>query len=226
NINVDLMYGIPHQTEESFAKTLAIVKSLSPEHISVYGLKVEEGTPFYEKRDSLPLPDEESEYRMYRMAHAALESAGYEHYEVSNYSRRGFASKHNLRYWKNDKYLGFGVAAHSYFGGQRYAYTDDIEAYMLEMEHPTNISNILSECTDIDVFTKETEYVMLAMRLFKGVDFAEYRREFGEDFLRKYASRLETYIKGGFVKVDDRKCAFTLKGMYVSNYILSEILDF
>ncbi|MBQ8836859.1 MAG: radical SAM family heme chaperone HemW [Clostridia bacterium] len=226
NINVDLMYGIPHQTEDSFAKTLEFVKSLSPEHISVYGLKIEEGTPFYEAQDSLPLPDEESEYRMYRTAHRMLDAAGYEHYEISNYARRGFRSKHNMRYWKDEKYLGFGVAAHSYFGGQRYAYTDDIEAYIREMEHPSSISDILSECTDIDVFTKETEYVMLRMRLFDGVDLMEYRREFGEDFMRKYGAKLERYINGGFVTANSTKCAFSLKGMYVSNYILSEILDF
>ena len=226
NINIDLMYGIPHQSGESFASTLEFVKALSPEHISVYGLKIEEGTPFYDKKDALPLPDEESEYRMYRAAHTSLEDAGYCHYEVSNYARRGFESKHNMRYWKNEKYIGFGASAHSYFCGQRYAYTNDVEAYMLEMEHPTNISHILSECTDIDVFTKETEYVMLNMRLFKGVDFEDYRREFGEDFMYKYKDRLDTYVKGGFVKLSGSSCAFTVKGMYVSNYILSEILDF
>ena len=226
NINIDLMYGIPYQSEESFNRTLRFVKSLEPEHISVYGLKIEEGTPFYRMKDALPLPDEESEYRMYRTAHSTLESAGYSHYEVSNYAKPGYESKHNLRYWKNQKYLGFGVAAHSYFNGQRYAYTDDIEAYMLEMEHPNDISAILSECTNIDVYTKETEYVMLNMRLFCGVDMMDYRREFGEDFMHKYSSRLERYIDGGFVKVKDGRCAFTVKGMYVSNYILSEILDF
>lgn len=150
----------------------------------------------------------------------------YDHYEISNYSRCGFASKHNLRYWKNEKYLGFGVSAHSYFAGQRYAYTDDIGSYMHEMEHPSNMSSILKECTDIDVFTKETEYVMLRMRLFSGVNLAEYASEFGEDFSRKYGEKLKRYIDGGFVTLDARRCAFTLKGMYVSNYILSEILDF
>ena len=226
NINIDLMYGIPNQTKESFEKTLDFAKSLSPEHISVYGLKIEEGTPFYERQNTLALPDEESEYRMYRAAHTSLCAAGYDHYEISNYSRRGFEAKHNLRYWKNEKYPGFGVSAHSYFGGQRYAYTDDIEAYMLEMEHPRDMACVLSECTDIDVFTKETEYVMLRLRLFYGVNLAEYRSEFGEDFMRKYGERLKKYIDGGFVKADSQRCAFTVKGMYVSNYILSEILDF
>lgn len=226
NISVDLMYGIPHQTEDSFNQTLNFVLELMPEHVSVYGLKIEEGTRFYTERDNLPLPDEESEYRMYKAAHRMLTDDIYDHYEISNYSRCGFASKHNLRYWKNEKYLGFGVSAHSYFAGQRYAYTDDIGSYMHEMEHPSNMSSILKECTDIDVFTKETEYVMLRMRLFSGVNLAEYASEFGEDFSRKYGEKLKRYIDGGFVTLDARRCAFTLKGMYVSNYILSEILDF
>ena len=145
NINVDLMYGIPYQTEESFRKTLAFVKDLAPEHISVYGLKIEEGTPFYAKRDRLPLPDEETEYKMYRMADAELSAAGYKHYEISNYARQGFESRHNKRYWLDEKYLGFGVAAHSYFNGQRYAYTEDMEKYMREMEHPHDMASILTE---------------------------------------------------------------------------------
>ena len=226
NINVDLMYGIPYQTEESFRKTLAFVKDLAPEHISVYGLKIEEGTPFYAKRDRLPLPDEETEYKMYRMADAELSAAGYKHYEISNYARQGFESRHNKRYWLDEKYLGFGVAAHSYFNGQRYAYTEDMEKYMREMEHPHDMASILTECTDIDVFTQETEYVMLRMRLFDGVGLSAYRETFGKDFVKKYGDALKKYVDGGFVTLDSKRCAFTVKGMYVSNYILSEILDF
>ncbi len=226
NINVDLMYGIPHQTNASFLETLTFVKSLSPEHISVYGLKIEEGTPFFEKRGSLPLPDEESEYAMYKDAHSSLTGAGYKHYEISNFARRGFESRHNLRYWQDELYLGFGVSAHSYFGGQRYAYTDDMEKYILEMEHPKDLSSILSECTDVDVFTQETEYVMLRLRLFDGLELEGYRREFGRDFLSKYGDRVKRYVDGGFMRLDSHSIAFTVKGMYVSNYILSDILDF
>jgi len=226
NINIDLMYGIPHQTKESFSKTLQLVKELAPEHISVYGLKIEEGTPFFNMRDSLPLPDEESEYRMYREAHSSLTNAGYKHYEISNFARRGYESKHNLRYWRDELYLGFGVSAHSYFGGQRYAYTDDIEKYMLEMEHPKNMADILSECTDIDVFTQEAEFVMLRLRLFDGLVLSEYRNIFGRDFVLKYGERIKRFVDGGFMTLDAHRLAFTVKGMYVSNYILSEILDF
>ncbi|MBQ4556786.1 MAG: radical SAM family heme chaperone HemW [Clostridia bacterium] len=226
NINVDLMYGIPHQSAVSFGETLEFVRGLDPEHISVYGLKIEEGTPFYQQKDKLPLPDEETEYKMYRTAHNVLENAGYKHYEISNFARRGFESKHNMRYWLDEKYLGFGISAHSYFAGQRYAYIDDMEKYIHEMEHPKNMSDILSECTDIDVFTKETEYVMLRMRLFDGVDINDYRQEFDRDFINKYGDKLKRYVEGGFVVLDNRHCAFTVKGMYVSNYILSDILDF
>ena len=226
NINVDLMYGIPHQTKESFLDTLSFVKSLSPEHISVYGLKIEEGTPFWDAKEKLSLPDEESEYRMYREADSTLSADGYKHYEISNFARHGFESKHNLRYWKDEFYLGFGVSAHSYFEGQRYAYTDDIEKYILEMENPSNMANILSECTDIDVFTRETEYVMLRLRLFDGLSLEEYRREFGRDFLAKYGEKLGRYVDGGFMTLDSRKLAFTVKGMYVSNCILSDLLEF
>ena len=226
NINVDLMYGIPHQTEASFAETLAYVRSLDPEHISVYGLKIEEGTPFFAKRESLPLPDEETEYKMYRMAHDTLEAAGYTHYEISNYARPGFASRHNMRYWLDERYLGFGVSAHSYFGNRRYAYTDDIEAYIGEMEHPHSLESILSEQSEIDAAMQETEFVMLRMRLFAGVDLSVYRETFQKEFVSVYGKPLKRYVDGGFVKLDGTRCAFTVKGMYVSNYILSEILEF
>ena len=226
NISLDLMYGIPHETRESFRRSLEFARDLAPEHLSVYGLKIEEGTPFYDRRGSLPLPDEETEYNMYFDAHRLLCDAGYEHYEISNFARPGFRSRHNLRYWLDAKYLGFGVAAHSYFNNQRYAYTTDIGAYMREMESPTDMASILAECTDIDVFTKETEYVMLRLRLFEGVSLADYRHTFGRDFLAKYGKKLERYIAGGFVRVTAASVALTAKGMYVSNYILSDLLDF
>lgn len=226
NINIDLMYGIPYQTRESFAKTLDFVRALSPEHLSVYGLKIEEGTPFYAKRDSLPLPDEETEYKLYLDAHRTLSDAGFEHYEVSNFARRGFRSRHNLRYWLGENYLGFGVAAHSYFNNQRYAYVADMDAYIREMESPRDMAGILSECTDIDVFTKETEYVMLRLRLFEGLSLDAYKATFGRDFLAKYGKKLERYIAGGFMHAKVGRIAFTVKGMYVSNYILSDLLEF
>ena len=206
------------------------MRSFDPEHISVYGLKIEEGTPFYLEKDTLPLPDEETEYKMYRKAHTILENANYRHYEVSNFARIGFESQHNLRYWKNEKYLGFGVSAHSFFEGQRYAYIDDMEKYMLEMEHPKanneGFADILSECTDIDIFTKEIEYIMLRMRLFDGINLLDYNRTFGNDFLKKYGEKLKRYADGGFIRIDKTRVAFTVKGMYVSNYILSDILEF
>lgn len=226
NINVDLMYGIPYQTKESFAETLRFVSALSPG--AYIGLWVEDrgGNAVLAGAGAAAAAGEEAEYAMYRAADSALRAAGYGHYEISNFARPGFASRHNMRYWTGQPYLGFGVSAHSYFKNQRYAYVSDMEAYMREMETPRGIAGILAECSDIDVFTQETEYVMLRLRLFSGVDFADYRAAFGRDFMAKYGKKLEKYKSGGFLLLDGKHCAFTPKGMYVSNYILSEILDF
>ena len=118
------------------------------------------------------------------------------------------------------------MAAHSYFNNQRYAYTTDIDAYIREMESPTELGSILTECTDIDRFTRETEYVMLRLRLFDGISLSAYRQTFGRDFLAKYGKKLERYIAGGFARAAVDRIALTAKGMYVSNYILSDLLEF
>ena len=129
NISADLMFGIPEQTRESFRDTLRRVTALYPEHLSVYGLILEEGTPFYRMRDTLALPDEDTESDMYRDAVAFLHERGYDRYEISNFSRRGRKSRHNYRYWDCREYLGFGVAAHSYFGGERVSHSRDFDGY-------------------------------------------------------------------------------------------------
>ena len=119
NLNVDLMIGIPYQTEKSLRETLAHILAFSPEHISVYSLMLEEGTPLYAKKNSLPLPDEEAEESLNDTVRETLTAAGYEHYEISNYALSGHSCRHNLHYWHSDPYLGFGIAAYSYFDGER-----------------------------------------------------------------------------------------------------------
>ena len=130
NISVDLMYGIPDQSTESFRETLVRVAELAPEHISVYGLILEEGTPFYEMRNSLNFPSEEEEEQMYYLASEILASYGYTHYEISNYAKHGRECKHNLKYWRDEEYVGVGLAAHSYLGGVRYSNTESMEEYL------------------------------------------------------------------------------------------------
>ncbi len=218
NISVDVMYGIPQQTPESFGDTLDKIIALSPEHISAYCLKVEPNTPFGRAR-SLPLPDEDACLDMYSDCIKRLQRANIEQYEISNFARRGHKSRHNLKYWHCDDYIGFGAAAHSCFEGKRFAAPADISAYIGGQF--TDAESILS----LDRQDRETEFVMLSMRLCSGLDRSEYFSRFGTPPDDKYAPRFAPYIKQGLVSEDSVGWHFTQSGMFVSNYILSDILD-
>ncbi|MBO5218272.1 MAG: radical SAM family heme chaperone HemW, partial [Clostridia bacterium] len=134
NINVDLMYGIPLQTAETFSRSLDYVTALDPEHISVYGLKIEEGTPFSRQRDTLILPDEDTEADMYFDCIRHLETKNYRHYEISNFAKAGYECRHNLKYWNCDEYLGLGCASHSYFAETRFSMRRDMGLFIDAME--------------------------------------------------------------------------------------------
>ena len=218
NVSVDLMYGIPEQTEESFSKTLDAVTSLSPEHISAYCLKVEENTPFGKMGDKLLLPDDDATSDMYELCSARLKESGYERYEISNFARQGRESRHNMRYWQCREYLGFGAAAHSYFGGERFAFSGNINAF-------ANGEFLVSEREKIDSSEMMLEYVMLGMRLSRGISLSDFRESFGTDVFSVFPRLLE-FIESGHVLSDRDRLFFSDKGVFVSSYILSEILDF
>ena len=226
NISVDLMYGIPTQTPESFAKTLDTVIALAPEHISLYALKIEEGTPFAAQKDTLPLPGEDAECEMYFSAIETLKAHGYAQYEISNFAKPGRACVHNLRYWNCEEYLGFGPGAHSYFGGRRFAFRRHTENYIRHLEYPGSVADMLSEDYEIKPTERLGEYVMLRMRLTEGVDTEFFAARFGVDFEKLFGSYLTKYSENGFMEKTQRAWRFTPKGMYVSNYILSAMLDF
>ena len=133
NINVDLMYGIPHQTIDSFSKTLESVCDLLPEHISLYGLIIEEGTPFYKMQRELPLPTEDTECDMYYFAAKYLRKLGYFHYEISNYAKAGMECQHNLKYWRCEEYIGVGLNAHSYLDSKRFYNSENADEYILDI---------------------------------------------------------------------------------------------
>ena len=214
NVSVDLMYGIPHQTKESFRETLSSVVSLSPEHISAYGLIVEEGTPFYEE-DGLPLPTLDEECDMYELAGTVLSEAGYEHYEISNYARRGYESRHNSLYWHLGEYIGVGAAAHSFFGGERYFNTDNVAEYISGSER------ILTDSEDIDL---AYEYAMLGLRLKEGFSLSDYEHRFGRSFTEGKEDILKRLERDGLITIIDGRIALTERGFYISNSILIEIL--
>ena len=214
NISADLMYGIPEQTMASFEESVRTLISIAPEHISSYCLTVEDGTNFGRRRDSLVLPDEDTVSDMYRMMTELLGSSGYEKYEISNFANNGHASRHNLKYWKRENYIGFGPAAHSFFGGVRFANSRDVEAY-LEGEDIREYSEVISGDEAAD------EFVMLGMRLCEGIDIEEFNRMFGIDFMSRYGNVFKRFAPE-YISIDEKRCAFTDKGMFVSNYILSE----
>ena len=224
NINIDLMYGIPQQTAASFLKSLDTAALLGPEHLSVYGLKIEEGTPFWDARESLPLPDEDTEYEMYMRCVEHLASRGYEQYEISNFARPGYRCRHNLKYWSCGEYLGFGAAAHSDFGGERFAAVRDANLYIDGMEIVDQADSIWAERNAIGEAERKSEFVMLGMRLREGISCRAFTAQFGDSLDEYCGRRLQAYIPDGFVTFDGDRYAFTPKGMYVSNYILSSVL--
>lgn len=219
NLSLDVMFGIPEQTEESFLQTLEMAMDLDPSHISAYGLIIEEGTPFFRMESKLKLPDEDASERMYFQLIERLGERGWKQYEISNFAKKGYESKHNLKYWRCEEYLGFGPAAHSDFCGVRFGNSRDLAAYI-------EGRSILEEQSRIDTEERKNEYVMLGMRLAEGVDAKAFEARFEEPFSARFGTRLRRYEEGGFVRSSELGAAFTPKGMYVSNAILADVLDF
>ncbi len=219
NINVDLMYGIPFQTKNSFEETLKTLIEISPEHISAYALKIEPGTYFFENIKSLSLPDEDEEYEMYKLADQMLSAAGYEHYEISNYAKNAKRSRHNVKYWSLDDYIGFGVAAHSLINGARYSVGNSINDYI---SSPISYYDVEEQLKENDIIE---EYIMMRLRLKDGFSTEEFRKRFSSAIEEKYIERMKPFIKSGHIIVSNGSYSLSTDGMYVSNYILSEILD-
>ncbi|MBR5449436.1 MAG: radical SAM family heme chaperone HemW [Clostridia bacterium] len=210
NISVDLMYGIPAQTKDSFKKTLDTVTSLNPTHISLYGLIIEPGTPFGDACDSLLLPTEDEECDMYYMAAEYLARLGYTHYEISNYARPGFECRHNLKYWHAEEYIGIGAAAHSFFEGRRYG-------------NSRALFDITPDA-DADDISTPAEYVMMRLRLREGFSLSEYKRLYGIDFLNGKSDTVSTLAAHGLLITDGDRICLTEAGFYVSNSIIAELL--
>jgi len=225
NISLDLIYGLPEQTKESLFSNLDNAFKMNVEHISLYGLKIEDGTPFWYDRHNLRLPDEDEERNMYFEAVEYLKHAGFRQYEISNFSKRHRACKHNLRYWNCDEYLGFGPAAHSYFGGKRFSFKKDLKLYMDSFDSNVKVTETLvDEYVDIPPQARIAEYVMLRFRLHEGINLAKFYKRFGRNFEDLYYDKMRPYINSGHIVRTKTGYAFSLDGMYVSNYILSRIV--
>lgn len=219
NLSADVMFGIPHQSTESLLNTLEQLCALSPEHISSYGLGIEEGTPFGRMADRLPLPDEDTVCEMYRRGAEYLATNGYGQYEISNFAKAGYESRHNLKYWNCDEFLGFGPAAYSDFAGERFGYSRDVDAYIAGEE-------ILFEREKPSPMERIHEYVMLRMRLGEGIVTSVFEERFDCSFDALFGSAIEPFVQKGLVLHSENGYRFTAEGMLLSNAVLSELLDF
>lgn len=210
NLSLDLIYGLPEQTMTRWQANLDAALALAPEHLSCYGLKVEEGTPLFARRERFTLPDDDAQADMYLSAVGLLARQGYEQYEISNFCRPGRASRHNSRYWTLAEYLGFGPGAHSDFGGERFALARDLDAYLAG-------HIVYSECSAPSARERETERVMLALRTTRGVA-ADTLPEAARRILWNCEAHGLAHLSGGFY-------ALTPRGFLVSNAILVDLLE-
>ena len=223
NLSLDLIYGLPGQTEESWKQSVEHALSLIPQHLSCYGLKVEEGTPLARRvEEGEILPDDDMQADLYLWTVGRLERAGYPQYEISNFAKPGFESRHNLRYWLTRPYIGFGPGAHSDFGDRRYCFLRDLDGY---------IDGVLSGGAIIDsedlIPRKERggEYLMLRLRTARGVEEWEYRRDFRLDFAPIQA-RLEEFASRGWAqRTAEGRWRFTPEGFLLSNVLIGDLLE-
>ena len=222
NISLDLIYGLPDQTLEQWENTLADALVLAPRHISCYGLKLEEGTPLYDRRESLNLPDGDLQADMYLYAVELLTQNGYQQYEISNFAQPGYESRHNLRYWLTRPYIGFGPGAHSDFGGVRYAYEKDLDAY-IAAAHGGQFR--FSENTVIPPRDRDVEWVMLGARLISGLDPKDYEAQFRRRFDPIFLPFLQKCVAAGYAVSENGVWHLTPKGFLVSNQIIGGLLD-
>ncbi len=221
NVSVDLMYGLPSQRLQDWEKTLRNVLRLKPDHISCYGLKVEEGTPLYECRDFYNMADDDTQADMYLRAVQVLKEHGYRQYEISNFCRKGMVSRHNMKYWTGGEYLGFGPDASSDFGGSRFANIRDLEGYI---EGIRSGGMVLRELQEISPRERAGEYLMMRLRTASGIDPAKYERKYLLPFAPLEKMLLQCKEQGLADQTFDGRWHLTPEGFLVSNSIISDLL--
>ena len=221
NLTLDLIYGLPGQDMARWQDSVEQAIALQPEHLSCYGLKVEEGTPLcgrVQRGEVLPTDDEQAD--MYLWGVERLEAAGYHQYEISNFAQTGFQSRHNLKYWLTRPYLGFGPGAHSDFGGRRFSFVRDLDAYI---DGVLNGGPIIDEDDLIPKRERSGEYLMLRLRTTWGIEEWEYRREYFMNF-DPIEQKLAEYEHRGWAARDGQRWRLTPQGFLVSNQLIGELL--
>ncbi len=234
NINLDLIYGVPHQTITSWTATLRQAAALAPDHISLYALGLEEGTSMrkWVERGTLPAPDDDLAADMYELAAEVLGAAGYSQYEISNWARPGRECRHNLQYWYNESYLGLGPGAHGFAGGVRYSVVPSPHRYikMLMGDTPADISAwprtpAVAEAYVLDRDDEIAETLIMWLRLTReGVDRDRFMRRFGVDLVELHRPVIERFAAQGLLQVDAARVRLTAHGRLLSNVVFRELV--
>lgn len=220
NINVDLMIGLPGQTIEDVKSSLNKVIDLNPSHISVYSLIVEENTIIYNliEQNKIVLPDEELERNMYWYVKNYLELGGYEHYEISNFAKKGKMSLHNLDCWNQKEYVGFGASAHSYLNRKRFCNIGVLEEYIKDFKNTKEVQEVQS------FYETKQEYMLLGLRKIKGVCISDFKNKFGENPIFLFKNELNKLIEEGLLEITTNNIKLTNKGLDFANLVWEEFV--
>lgn len=224
NINIDLMFALPNQTEDDWKESLEKVVALNPEHISAYSLILEEGTELFNmyERDEFELMDEDRDIEMYEYTINYLKNNGYNQYEISNYSKEGKECRHNIIYWQCENYLGLGAGAAGYLGRDRYTNESNLDNYYEKIESGkkpiVNVENLSNE-------EMIEEMVFMGLRMNSGINRIDFKNRFGVEFCDKYKKQVEDLVERGLLTVDEENIKLTQKGREISNSVFLEILS-
>jgi oxygen-independent coproporphyrinogen-3 oxidase len=220
NINADMMFALPGQTQADVSETVELLTSLGVTHISAYALTVEEKTPFGDKlsRGLLSLPDEETDRAMYAAITRRLTARGYARYEISNFAKPGFESRHNTLYWRRGEYAGFGLNAHSFAGNARFSNTSDLDLYIAKKGRAMSERIVLTKKDAME------EFMFLGLRLAEGVRADDFRARFGEDMFETFGKAIKKHVANGLLDTDGAYVALTEKGVDISNFVFVDFL--
>lgn len=225
NINVDLMLGLPNQDLKKLEESVKEVITLSPEHISIYSLILEENTKLYDMvmNEKLKLPDEAIERKMYWNVKKMLENEGYIHYEISNFAKEGYKSRHNSDCWEQKEYIGIGVSSHSYLNNKRYSNSESVEEYIKNINNNDFDKNITihEEQTKED---KQKEYMILGLRKINGVNITKFKNKFGENPIFLYRQELNKLVQEELIEIYDNNIKLTDKGLDLANVVWEEFI--
>ena len=219
NINIDLMLALPKQHIEDLIQSVKRIIELNPEHISIYSLILEEGTKMYDmvNKQKCTLPKEDEEREMYWAVKNILEKNGYNHYEISNFAKNGYHSKHNIDCWNQKEYIGIGVAAHSYLDNRRYSNLGNIEEY-IKNYHDKEIHEIQ------DKISKQKEYMILGLRKLDGIYISEFELKFNENPIYLFRNELNKLVNQELIEIDLNNIRLTNKGLDLANIVWEEFI--